>query len=150
MANRISLKQCLYICGFTTHNDLNKIVINEGITSLQDIGLLTGKEIVTMARDAAERRTEATQLVFRVMLLKKFCDLGFLVHDRNRCNLVLNADVFTFLALQTAIRAMDAEKDLKESTAKDDITIPKFSGGVDFPRWVDDVHNALGARIGVS
>ena len=44
---------------------------------------------------------------------------------------------------------MDSEKDLNKSTSKDDIKILKFSGGVDFPRWVDDVCNALGARIGV-
>ena len=76
---QISLEQCLDICGFTTQNDRNKIMINEGITSLQDIGLLTDKEIVAMARDAAGRRIEATQLVFGVMRLKKFCALGFWV-----------------------------------------------------------------------
>ena len=107
MAAQIALEQCLEICGFTTQNDCNKIVINEGITSLQDIGLLTNKEIVAMARDAAGRRTEATRLVFGVMRLKKFCALGFCVRDRNRRNLVLDANVFTFLALQTVIRAME-------------------------------------------
>ena len=60
MAAQTALQQCLDICGFTTQNDCNKIVINEGITSLQDIGLLTNKEIVAMDRDTAGRRTEAT------------------------------------------------------------------------------------------
>ena len=62
----------------------------------------------------------------------------------------MDVDIFTFLSLQTAIRAMDAKKDLKESTAKDDIMIPKYLRRVDFPCWVDDVSNVLGARIGVS
>ena len=57
MAAQTALQQCLDICGFTTQNDCNKIVINEGITSLQYIGLLTDKDIFAMARDAAERRT---------------------------------------------------------------------------------------------
>ena len=103
-----------------------------------------------MARDAAGRRTESTRLIFGVMSLKKFCAIGFWVRGRNRRNLVLDSDVFTFLALQTAISAMDTKKYLKESTTKDGITTPKFLGGVDFPCWVDDVRNALGARIGVS
>ena len=111
---------------------------------------MTDKENVVMACDAAGRRTEATRLVFGVMRLKKFCAPGFWFRGRNRRNLVLDAYVFMFLALQTAICAMDAEKGLKDTMDKDDITIPKFSGGVDFPRWVDDERNALGDRIGVS
>ena len=150
MADQIALKQCLYICGFTTQNDLNKIVINEGIISLQYIGLLTNKEIFAMAHDTEGRQTEANRIVFGVTRLKKLCALGFWFRDRNFLNLVLNANVFTFMALQTAICAMDSEKDLNKSTSKDDIKILKFSGGVDFPRWVEDVRNALGACIGVS
>ena len=99
IASQIALEQCLVICGFTTQSDRDKIVINKGITSLHDIGLLTDKEIVAMACDAAGRRTEATRLVIGVMRLKKFYALWFWVRDRNRRNLVLDADVFIFLAL---------------------------------------------------
>ena len=74
-ADQTALEQCLSICGFTTQNDHNKIVINKGITSLQDIVLLTDKEIVAMARDAAGLRTEVTRLIFGVMRLEKFCAL---------------------------------------------------------------------------
>ena len=56
MAAQTALKQCLDICGYTTQNDRNKIVINEGITFLHDIGILTDKEIFLMACNAARRR----------------------------------------------------------------------------------------------
>ena len=150
MTAQIALKQCLEICGFTTQNDRNKIVINKGINSLQDNGLLTDKEIVLMACDTLGRRTEATRLVFGIMRIKKFFAIGFWVRDRNRRNLVLDADVFTFMDLQTMIHTMHAKKDLMESTYRGDIEIPKFSGGVYFPCWVDDICNALRARIVVS
>ena len=61
----VALEHCLTICGFTTQADRNKIVIHEGINSLSDIGLLStqysvisDKDIVSMAREAAGRRTE--------------------------------------------------------------------------------------------
>ena len=84
------------------------------------------------------------------MRLKKFCALGFWVRDRNRRNLVLYANVFMFMDLYTAIRAIYSEKNLEKSMAKGDMTIPNFSGGVYFPCWVDGVRNDLGAHLGVS
>jgi hypothetical protein len=84
------------------------------------------------------------------MRLKKFKALAFWVRDRLRRSMDLDPTVFTDVVLLESIQNMDSEKEIKDTKARDDIPIPKFTSGVDFPRWMDDFRNALGAQVGAS
>ena len=46
--------------------------------------------------------------------------------------------------------AMRADADFMEVSAKEDIKVPVFVSGSDFPLWMDETRNALGARMVVT
>ena len=46
--------------------------------------------------------------------------------------------------------AMRADADFMEISAKEDIKVPVFVSGSDFPLWMDETRNALGARMVVT
>jgi hypothetical protein len=144
-----ALRECLQVCGFG-HQDQNRIIIMEGIVSLDDLGLLTETEIDNMAKNPEGRLTAAERLRFGAMRLKKFKALAFWVWDRLRRSMTLDPTVFTDAVLLESIQNMDSEKEIKDTKARNDIPILIFTSGVDFPRWMDDFRNALGARVGAS
>ena len=142
------LEHFLDIYGFAAAN-CQRIVDIEGITDLADVASFTNRKIDIMAKDSVSRRTAPERLVFVTMCVKKFKALSYWVKDQVRRGLVPDPLVFDTAARVASMDAMRADEDFKEVLAKEDIKVPVFVSGSDFPRWMDDTQNALGACMGV-
>ena len=103
-----------------------------------------------MAKDSGSQRTAPERLVFGTVRVKKFKALSYCVKYQVCRGLVPDPLAFDAAALVASMDAMRADTDFKEVSAKEDIKVPVFVSGSEFPRWMDDTRNALGSRMGVS
>ena len=72
--------------------------------------------------------------MFGTMCVKKFKALSYWVKDKVSWGLVSDPLGFEAAALVASMNAMRADADFKEVLAKEDITVPVFVSGYDFPR----------------